>query len=523
MAHGPAAAKTDIVYIGFALLPILVVAQSTGDDPVIRTSTRLVQVNVVVHDKNSPVSDLTKNDFVLTDRGRPQTISVFSVESISESKGRDELPLPQNTFSNRQSERRNAASSVTVVLLDRLNTRFEDQARANQQFIGFLRSFNPADRIAIYTLGASLRVLCDFTDANQLQRILAKYRGAVSTDFAVAEPDAANTGNADFDEALDAASKNLADATNVDRARKTLDAFVSIANHVADLPGRKNLVWVTGSLPFSMASASRSLNYANIAVYPVDARGLVGMPRQLAAVTPSGIKAGKNPVIPSFRPPGLDTLQDLADQTGGRAFYNTNDLSGAIRMALHDSAITYTLGFYPESSTLDGKFHDLKVAVRRAGVDVRYRKGYFAFKETRASEKQSLSNLLTAFESPLESATIGLEAKLERVNRPKPNSLRIQWTVDIHNLQLARDGDLRTGAINVFFIQQDGAGRELDRVQDAFDIRLAKDYYDAYWKSGMSFRNDVQAKDGAATLRIVLADRSSAAVGSLLIPLSQVK
>jgi VWFA-related protein len=522
VAHLVRHRETSIVHIEFVLLPFLVAAQGTGDDPVIRTSTRLVQVNVVVHDKNGPVSGLTKNDFVLADRGRPQTISVFSVESTREPPLR-EHPLPPNTFSNHPSERPNASGSVTIVLLDKLNTRFEDQARANQQLIKFLRSFDPSDRIAIYTLGVSLRVLCDFADANQLQRILAKYRGGVTTDFAVAEPDAANTGIADFDEVLDAFSEKLADATNIDRARKTLEAFVSIANHLADLPGRKNLVWVTGSLPFSLASAARTLNYANIAVYPVDARGLVGIPRQQTAVTPSGIKTGRTPPIPSFRPSGLDTMQELADQTGGRAFYNTNDLSGAIHLALHDSLIAYTLGFYPESNTLDGKFHDLKVGVRRAGADVRYRKGYFAFKDTRASEKQSLSNLFTAFGSPLESAAIHLEAMLERVNRPKPNSLRIQWTVDVRNLQLAREGDLRTGAINVFFIQRDNAGRELDRVQDAFDIRLTKDTYEAYCKSGMKFQNDVQRKEGLATLRIVLADRSNAAVGSLIIPLSQVK
>jgi VWFA-related protein len=509
------------VHIGLALA-LLLAGQSASDDPVIRTSTRLVQVNVVVHDKNGPVSGLTKNDFLLTDRGRPQTISVFSIESTGEPPVR-EHPLPQNTFSNRTSERHNSSTSVTVVLLDKLNTRFEDQARANRQFIKFLRSFEPADRIAIYTLGQSLRVLCDFTDSSQLQRILAKYRGAVSTDFSTAEPDAANTGIADFDAALDAASEKLADATNIDRARKTLDAFVSIANHVADLPGRKNLIWVTGSLPFSLASAARTLNYANIAVYPVDARGLVGMPRVQSAGTPSNIKAGRNPIIPSFRPSGLDTMQELAQQTGGRAFNNTNDLSGAIHLALDDSLITYTLGFYPESNTLDGKFHDLKVGVRRPGVDVRYRRGYLAFKETRASEKQSLSNLLTAFGSPLESATLPLEAMVERANRVKPNLLRIRWTVDVHSIQLAHNGALRTGAINIFFIQQDSAGKELDRVQDAFDIRLDNDTYETYGKSGMNFVNDVQWKDGAATLRIVLADRSNAAVGSLIIPMSQVK
>ncbi len=71
------------MYIGLALLPIMLAVQGS-DDPVIRTSTRLVQVNVVVHGKNGPVADLTKSDFVLTDRGRRQTISVFSVESKRE-------------------------------------------------------------------------------------------------------------------------------------------------------------------------------------------------------------------------------------------------------------------------------------------------------------------------------------------------------------------------------------------------------------------------------------------------------
>jgi VWFA-related protein len=518
----PLAAKAKIMNIAFALIPILASTQWTGENPVIRTSTRLVQVNVVVHDKNGPVSDLSKNDFVLSDRGKPQIISVFSVESTRKSDLGDKR-LPKNTFSNRQSDHPNATANVTVVLLDRLNTRFEDQARANQQFIKFLRSFDPADRIAIYTLGASLRVLSDLADSEQLRRILAKYRGAVSTDFAVADPDPANTGIVDFDQALDTASQNLAEATNVDRARKTLDAFVSIANHLADLPGRKNLVWVTGSLPFSLASAASALNYANIAVYPVDARGLVGAPRQQTAVAPSAIKAGRTPSIPAFRPAGLDTMQELAERTGGRAFYNTNDLSSAIHLALYDSVTTYTLGFYPESNALDGKFHDLKVGVRRGGVDVRYCKGYLAFKDTRASKQQSLSSLATAFDSPLESAAIPLKATVERVNRSKTDSLRIQWTIDIHNLQLAHEGDLRTGAINVFFIQQDSAGRELDKAQDAFDIRLTKDNYETYWNSGMTFHSDVQLKGGMTVLRIVLADRSNAAVGSLIIPLSQVK
>src|SRR5258708_37104025 len=78
--------------------------------------------------------------------------------------------------------------------------------------------------------------------------------------------------------------------------------------------------------------------------------------------------------------PNLDAMEELADRTGGRAAYNTNDLTSAISRAMDDSRVTYTIGYYSTDQNQDGKFREIKVRVDRGGLGVPYRKGYFAFK-----------------------------------------------------------------------------------------------------------------------------------------------
>jgi VWFA-related protein len=106
-------------------------------------------------------------------------------------------------------------------------------------------------------------------------------------------------------------------------------------------------------------SAARVLG-EKVAVYPVDARGLV------------------TSFTPGFAPPGLGVMADLAAAPGGRAFYNNNDLKGAIRRAVDDGSVSYALGFYPDAASLDGKFHQLKVRVSRPGVQALYPARYLA-------------------------------------------------------------------------------------------------------------------------------------------------
>src|SRR5271169_6635498 len=114
-------ASTVLALLASALGAIAVSGQNAPQLPRIRVSTRLVQVGVIVRDRNGPVADLTKDDFVVLDRGKPRKIGVFSVESKG-SPSQPAQPLPQNTFADLPQYGAAAPRSVTIVLLDNLNT-----------------------------------------------------------------------------------------------------------------------------------------------------------------------------------------------------------------------------------------------------------------------------------------------------------------------------------------------------------------------------------------------------------------
>ncbi len=520
-------------------------AQDPPQAPAISVSTRLVQVGVIARDKNGPVADLTKDDFVLLDRGKPRKISIFTAElAASRPQPIATQPLPPNTFSDLPQPDAPAVRSITIVLLDNLNTLsgnghqgyetgpwwMEDLALSNAKshLIEFIKTLDPQDRVAIYGLSDTLHVLSDFTsDRGRLLAILKNYDTTSKTSRETVQPGTYHTPvPGEFNPLLNEQVLQLASITNERRADVTVSALQSIASHVANIPGRKNLVWLTANLPFSGSALARILGRAQIAAYPVDGRALLtrktpesewDIDDQLGGVLGVGMPAQ------SSAPVGMYTMQQLADETGGRAFTNTNDLTGAIRNAVEDSAVTYTLGFYIDPHSADGKFHDLKVQVKREGMTIRYPKQYFAAEDARPTKDQNWRTVVTAVQSPIEASVIPLQAKVERVNQPLANSLMVACSIDIHNLRFVQAGGLRKGAVSVYVLQQDAAGKVLGQWSKTYDLQLSDKQYAALLRSGMPFRQNIQPKDGVTTLRILVEDPATAELGSLIIPLSQVK
>jgi VWFA-related protein len=531
---------------GLALLviPCDLASQTPPQTPPIHVSTHLVQIGIIVRDKNGAVVNLTKDDFAIFDRGKPQTISVFTAESAeATSQPVPSQPLPPNTFSDLPQVNAPAVRSVTIVLLDNLNTLsgnghqgyetgpwwMEDLALANAKahLIEFIKTLDPKDRVAIYGLSETIHVLADFTsDRDRLLAIVKNYDTTSKTSRETVEPGAYHTPvPGEFNPLLNAQVLQLAAITNERRAAATMSALQSIAAHVASIPGRKNLVWLTANLPFSSDALARILGPAQIAAYPVDGRALLtrktpesqwDMDDQLGGVLGVGMPAQ------SSSPIGIDTMQQLADETGGRAFVNTNDLTGAIRDAVEDSVATYTLGFYIDSGSLDGKFHELKVQVHRPGLSLRYPKSYFALKDAPATQYDRHNNFLTAIKSPLDSSAIPLRIQVSRVNQPTPNSLSLSGSIGIHDLQLAQSGEIRTGALDITVIEQDQTGKVLKESANRINLRFSEKQYPAIMKSGITFRKSVQPQSGATTLRVLVQDPSTAAIGSLIIPLAHV-
>ena len=536
--------------LAFLLAPMVVAAQYPLRAPPIQVTTHLVQIGVIVRDRNGPVSDLTNDDFVVLDRGKPQKISVFTADfATSTTQPAPSHPqpmrrsLPHNTFSDLPQVNGPAVSSVTIVLLDNLNTLsgnghegyetspwwMEDLALSNAKahLIEFIKTLDPKDRVAIYGLSESLHVLCDFTsDRDRLLAILKHYDPTSRTNRDEVEPSKWHTPvPEEFNPDMNLQALEWAGMINARRAEVTMSALQSIASHVANIPGRKNLVWLTANLPFSGTTLARILSPAQIAAYPVDGRALVTretpeneweIDDQLSGVLGLGMPSQ------SPQPIGIDTMQTLADETGGRAFVNTNDLTGAIRNAVQDSAVTYTLGFYIDSDSLDGKFHELRVKVRRSGLSVRYPKGYYAFKDVQATQADRHNGFLVALRSPLEASSIPVSVKVIRVEEPLPHCLSLFGSIDIHGLRFQQMAGSHRGAVEVVTIEQDETGKILRQSASKINFDFTEAKYSAYLKSGFPFHQFVQPQAGVTTLRIVVEDPSTAQLGSLVIPLARV-
>ena len=379
---------------------------------VIRVTTRLVQISVVVHDKNgAPVRDLTKDDFAVFDKGQEQKILFFSKES-DEAPPINSKPLAPGIVSNRfanftsggETHLAPLPSSLTVILLDGLNTAFTDQHYAKEGLIKFLNQLQPGDRVAIYTLSNGLRVLHDFTtDTASLLATLAKHRNQDSFALAASSYEDANTGDDTLDAFIDQANERISNFYQARRIETTLDALETIAHHLAGMPGRKNLIWLSSSFPSIVGQRAdgsfgddfnnftdnvqktlRALNDIGVAIYPVDARGVISA---FAAMPSMDVTSrGRNPRARGPAP--MDqraqnqiiqtqgVMRDIADRTGGRAFLNSNDLTAGIRRAMDDTRVSYVVAYSPSHNQWDGKFREIKIKLKRPNLEAQYRKGY---------------------------------------------------------------------------------------------------------------------------------------------------
>jgi VWFA-related protein len=520
------------------------------EPPAFRADTRLVEINVIVRGKAGPVTNLNQGDFVLTDQGKARVISFFSAPApAGASIQAVAQPLPANTFSSRAANMADVPPSVTMILLDRLNTFVSTSssageessvwngdhalATAKQHLLKLVDSLDPKERVAIYSLGESLTVLSDFTgDREELKSIINRYSATSITSREVVEPNADHVCHPNEDDCsigarIDADRRMLAGMANATRAQRTMTALLAIAAHASGIPGRKNLVWLTANLPVSGETVGRAFSRSNVAVYPVDARGLAttalghsqwdDLKTQMSR-NPAGAKVLSGSSGDTAQPAGISEMQIVAEETGGRAFVNTNDLTGAIRTAMDDGAATYTLGFYVDVNSLDGKFHDLKLRVKPGGLEVRTQKGYFALKDV-AAENSPAALLAIPMTSPLESSRIHVLARVER----ETGELSVSASIDVRDLQLEQSGDEHKGAVEVYLVQQDAAGKTLERGHQNFQLVLDRVHYEEDLKTGVFFRHVLRPKDGVKTLRVIAIDPVHATVGSVIIPLSEVK
>jgi VWFA-related protein len=320
---------------------------------VLQTNTQLVVVDVVVQDKaGHPIPNLKPDDFQLSEDNSPQAIRHFEVHSTATPPARGpELPkMPPGTFSDYTAVPPNG--TLNILLLDALNTPMADPSFVRNQLQQYVQHADPGNRIAIFGLNAHLIFLQGFTSDPETLKDVVDHKLIPRASNLLDDP---VSGDAD-DMAQTAANLQQFQARASDfqlqlRAQYTLDAFNTLAHYLAAFPGRKNLIWFSGSFPLDIfpdatltnpfsvmqldeqefRETTNLLTKAQVAVYPIDARGLMTQP--MFKASQSGAKYARNPQaigndlqkFATSQAAEHATMERMAEDTGGYAFYNTND------------------------------------------------------------------------------------------------------------------------------------------------------------------------------------------------------
>jgi VWFA-related protein len=405
-----------------AAAPVL--AQQTGqagaNESRIQVTTELVLVNVVVRDKKGNlVRDLKKEDFTLFEDGKKQEISTFDFENVDElaAAGAAEATVSGVSGagmvlrSGKQAAPSLDARDRRLILLffdfSAMEPEQIDRAvDAAKKFVG--TKMQPADLMALVSLATNMHVDLDFTDdKRKLLGALTAYTSGQGQGF-----ENGSTGSAEG--AAEASGTFSADDTdfNTFSADRKLLALQSLMQALGKLPQKKSLVYFSNGISqtgtdnqSALRATTAAAVKANVSIYSMDIRGLQAFPPGGEAQSASlhGQSAYSGAAVLNdlnSNASSQETLATLSSDTGGKAFFDSNDFGGVFAQVQKDSSAYYILGFTSNNPLKDGKFRRLKVQVNRPDLKLDFRSGYFAGRDfehlNRADREQQLEDELAA-------------------------------------------------------------------------------------------------------------------------------
>lgn len=565
---------------------------------VLKYTSRLILVDVIATDhKGDPVRDLKAEDFTLTEDGEKQQVRIFEFQtpadssppSNSSASGTNSalIKLAPNVFTN--APRYNPTRALNVVLLDALNTTSTNQAYARDQMIRFLEKLPAGQPVAVYTLGTSLRLVQDFTsDPAVLKKVIASLKGQGSP---VLDQSAGSGHQMDYvpaGAALEYMSlfpQMLANLRQFQqenvvmqddfRLRFSLAAMNSLARTLAGYPGRKNLIWLSESFPLSIlpnksypqngeagvnsmpthgldnrdyaAEVIRTtgiLTDAQVAVYPVDVRALVGndlyaslsntsqttgdymgrVATGRSSTAGSALEAREQindemNVTSNVLQASHSTMNELADRTGGRAYYNHNEVDSAIRRTIDDGSTYYTLGYYPVNKDWNGKFRKINVRVQRSGIKLHYRLGYFAidpqaYSRLDANQRAAEFGQALSLDFPASTALI-FQARVFQPSAETNNKLRVSFAIDPHQISFEQVDGVQHAGIDCAIAAYSTHGQPIRAEGGTSNAALKPEQFSAVMNSFFPCQRQLELPPGEYTLRLGVRDNRTGLIGTV--------
>jgi VWFA-related protein len=552
----------------------------------------LVVLDVVVTDSGGhPVHGLKLADFNVLESGQKVQPDRF------EEHRSDQVPPPEpvlkketlgpNVFTNYTYTPNNGP--LNVLLIDTLNTPIRDQAYVRNQTLAYLKTLPAGTRVAVFGLSMRLYLLQGFTTNSELlQAVLGGKKGLPKSSSLLTTPEEADAqqnqidavadslgnspGSAEMAANMQGFSAMSATIQTTMRMQYTIAAMNDLARYLSGLPGRKNLIWFSGSFPINIMPDgdlpdpfAAMANYeddvratadmmarAQVAIYPIDGRGLFNNPAMSASV--SGQSFSRNPSSFTksneqfFEKTSAEhtTMDVMAEQTGGKAFYNTNGLKEAVQQAINQGSNYYTLTYTPTNKKWDGSYRNVRIKMEQNGLHLYYRHGYYADDPGAVVHGQKVlpfgimqTAMLRGGPDPTQilfdvkiTPSPSLDNAVPTGNEPEPKLMKppyrrytIMYAADVRNVSFTTGFDgVHHGSLEFMAILYDADGTTVNMTGDTMTVNLTEAQFQDFLKRGVRMQEVIDAPaKGEFYLRIGVHDLTSDRVGGVEVPLTSVR
>ncbi len=520
-----------------ALLLSSVTAQTPArqDNFKVKVSTDVVLVNVVARDKQGkPVPDLKMQDFTLLEDGKPQQIASFDSENLdatpisagagpAQQTSNEQPSVSKPVLTRQDAEEALNNKRVIVLFFDLTSMQPDEIQRAVDAARKYVQTkMATADMIAIVSLASSLRLDQDFTaDRARLLKILNRFTQSEGQGM-----DNGTTGDTDIvEENGDAYTPDQSEYNQFNTDRK-LQALQSVCQVLARFNQKKSMIYFSSGMSqtgieneAALRAATNAAVRSNVAIYTMDARGLEAMPpggsaatgslRGTAMYTGAGMQ---NQYDKNFA--SQETLVTLAGDTGGKAFLDSNDLGQVFDRVQRDTSVYYVLGYKSNNPLRDGRYRHIQVKINRPGINLEFRKGYYAPKDYKhfnnEDKERQLTDELTAEMSSTDVA-VYMAAAYFRLDESR-FYIPVSLVVPGSQIPFTKGGDKDKATLDVIGRVQDELKRPVSSMRET--VKLSLDAAQQVQRKNVQYTTGFILAPGKYHFKFVVRENEGGKIGS---------
>ncbi|HEX5235801.1 MAG TPA: VWA domain-containing protein [Silvibacterium sp.] len=496
-----------------------------------KVNSDLVLTNVVVRDKKTGavVRGLTANDFTILENGKPQRISTFDFESVDQA-----APLNEATINGQASHSIfNATNGIArpeelrnhrliVLFFDITSMQPEDIERSQEAARNYInKQMQPADIVAVASLDTSLSLDQDFTQNKQsLLNAVNSYSGSSAQGF---QAGATSTSNQVEDATSFTADESEYNDLNTDRE---LFAIASISKSLAGINEKKSMLYFSGGIQrdgienqASLRSAINTAVRANLFIYSVDSRGLEAIGPLGDAST--GSLRGANGYNGTSLQNNFDSnfntqevMSTLSSDTGGKAFFDSNDFSPAFERIQRDTSVYYVLGFRSTDPRRDGRYRRLSVKINRPNLKLEYRPGYYApadFKHSNREDREQQLEDQLASDLPTTDVAVYMEAWYFRTDDTH-YYIPVSLVVPGSQIPFVKGGDKDKATLDVIGEVKDSQGHVIGQARQT--VKLNIDQAQQVRQKNVQYSTGFNLPIGKYHVKFVVRENETGRMGS---------